>query len=343
MKMENKNFKRKFFIRGQAKTVMLTEILIDDILFDAANPRIGLQADMATQKMDQEEIAFFLERKNIVGFQKLKDSIRENKGIVNPVWIVKDGEKYKILEGNTRLLIFFQLRDSEKQGKKYYSKIKAYVIKEKINEEDADFIRLTAHLRGTTDWDAYEKSRYLTILTGKGFSRNKLEKLTKLRRSDIDNSIDAFKLMSEQFLPRYGKDLSDVFKFSYFVEYVKDKKLKDIMERNKLGDKNFCSWVGSGKLKRARDVRDLRNILSNDHTKDVFIKKGYNSAIDRLSVINPSAIRGIYNDIENIIDDLGNKISPEDMVEMKEDKKDERRKLLLQLKAKLEDVLELIE
>ena len=149
--------------------------------------------------------------------------------------------------------------------------------------------------------------------------------------------------MSEQFLPKYGKDPSDVFKFSYFVEYVKDTKLQDIMETNGLGDKNFCSWVGTGKIKRARDVRDLRNILSDPMTKNVFIKKGYNKAIDKLSIIDPASIRGVYNDIEQLIDDLGSKIKPDEIIEMKENKKDERRKLLIELQLRLESIMELIE
>lgn len=332
-----------FFIAGEETKISLIEIPIDDIELDAKNPRIGLQSDINPGIMDQEELKFYLERKNVVAFEKLKASIKENKGIVNPVWVLKEGNKYKILEGNTRLVIFHQLRDSEKDGDIYFSNIKSYVIMGPVDESKSDFIKLTAHLRGETPWDAYEKSRYLFLLSEKGYSTSRLEKLTKLRGNDIKNSIEAFKLMSEQFLPKYGKDPSDIFKFSYFVEYTKDKKLHDVMEQNKLKDKNFCSWVGSSKIKRARDVRDLRTILSDPATKDIFIKKGYNKAIDKLSVIDPSAVRGIYNNIEQLIDDLGNKISPDDILEMKNDKNDERRKLLIKLQFKLESLLELIE
>ncbi|NPE28627.1 ParB N-terminal domain-containing protein [Methanococcoides sp. SA1] len=334
---------QKIFIAGELTDVLLTEIPIDDIELDAKNPRIGLQADMGSGPMDQEEIKFFLERKNVVAFEKLKASLKENKGIINPVWVMNIGQKYRILEGNTRLVIYQQLRDSEKDGDKYYSKIKAYVITGEVDESKADFIRLTAHLRGETPWDAYEKSRYLFMLSEKGYSTDKLEKLTKLKKSDIQNSIHAFKLMSEQFLPKFGKDPSDIFKFSYFVEFVKDKKLQDIMEGNGLKDTNFCTWVGKNKLKRARDVRDLKNILSDPVAKDLFIKKGYDKAIEKISITDPSAVRGIYSDIEDLIDDLGTKITPNDIIEMKGHKSDERKKLLRQLQLKLDSILELIE
>lgn len=334
---------QKIFIAGEETDVVLTEIPINDIELDATNPRIGLQSDINSESMDQNEIEFYLERKNVVAFEKLKVSIKENNGIVNPIWVKKVGNKYRIIEGNTRLVIYRQLRTSEKDGDNYFSKIKCYIITGEVDEYKTDFIRLTAHLRGETPWDAYEKSRYLFLLSDKGYSTNRLEKLTKLRGNDIQNSIYAFKLMSEQFLPKYGKDPSDVFKFSYFVEYVKDTKLQDIMETNGLGDKNFCSWVGTGKIKRARDVRDLRNILSDPMTKNVFIKKGYNKAIDKLSIIDPASIRGVYNDIEQLIDDLGSKIKPDEIIEMKENKKDERRKLLIELQLRLESIMELIE
>ena len=114
------------------------------------------------------------------------------------------------------------------------------------------------------------------------------------------------------------------------------------MVTNKLNDKNFCSWIGTNKLKRARDVRELRYLLSDARTKDLFIKKGFNSAMEKLSIINPTATRGIYGDVEQLIDDLGMKVSPNDIIEMKENKSDERIKLLKQLQAKLESILELI-
>ncbi len=336
--------KETIFIAGKETPVLLTEIPIDEIEFDATNPRIGLQADMSEKELDQEEIKFFLERKNCMAFDKLKQSIKENNGIMTPVWVIKKDKKYKILEGNSRLLIYHSLRDSEKEGEKYYSKIKAYVIEKNIDEPVVDFIRLTAHLRGTTEWDAYEKSRYLFILNEKGYSTDRLENLTKLRKSDVENSINAYKLMTGQFLPKYGKTPADLhFKFSYFVEYVKDKKLQELMEKNKLGEKNFCSWVGTGKLKKARYVRDLRPILANQRSKELFIKKGYNAAIEQLNVTNPSAIEGIYYDIDRLADDLGDKINPEELVEMKSNKNDERRKLLEKLKIKLNSVMELIE
>src|SRR5437764_906538 len=88
----------------------------------------------------------------------------------------------------------------------------------------------------------------------------KIEKQTKLSMAEINQNIKAFQLMQEQYLP-LNQDPNEVSKFSYFVEYVKDNKLKKLMEKNGFDDKSFCDWVSDkNKIPTGQDVRRLRDI-----------------------------------------------------------------------------------
>jgi len=54
-----------------------------------------------------------------------------------------------------------------------------------------------------------------------------------------------------------------------------------------MDSKKFCDWVGSGKFVRAQDVRKLRDILSEKKTREVFIKKDLEQALEELRNIKP--------------------------------------------------------
>ena len=88
------------------------EIEVEKICLDQENPRIGLFKDTQVRAdLTQEEITFALMNKNPDAFNKLKESIEVNEGIINPIWIQPVNKtKYLIIEGNTRLIIYKLLK-----------------------------------------------------------------------------------------------------------------------------------------------------------------------------------------------------------------------------------------
>src|SRR3989338_5839631 len=226
------------------------------------------------------------------------------------------GEKYLVVECNTRALIYKQLNE-DFPNKVEFQRIPSYVLPLHINEEKIEFIRLQAHLRGVTPWDSYERARYLYLLWDKqGYSEKRLSSMTKLNVSEIKSSIKAFQDMEDEYLPKYGKDSSEVFKYSYFVEFEKDKKLQETMRQNGLDLKNFCTWVGTGKIKRAQDVRELRDIMENKMTREIFIRRGYDAAIEELSILKPQLTSSLFEYVKKVIDGL-EKLQNHEITEMK--------------------------
>lgn len=336
--------KIKINIGGIPTEIETKRIDIDKIILDQENPRIGLFKDSQVKsELTQEEIEFALINKNRPAFDKLKESIEANEGIINPIWACPlDNEKFIIIEGNTRLVIYKQLKDKY-LNKETYRKILCYVLPRKISESQKNFIKLEAHLRGTTEWDSYEKARYLNILNHvEGYSIKALTKLTKMSEREISLFIQAFKDMERQYLPKYQKDPTEVFKFSYFVEYEKNKKLKEVMRKNGLTISEFCDWVGSGKIPRAMLVRDLNPILETDQSRKIFIDKGYENAMERLSILKPNLTSPLFDNIARVIDGLRNLPSWE-ISQIIEGEQPQKRRLINELYSQLKKTKELID
>jgi hypothetical protein len=321
------------------------EELVDiaSIELDPDNPRIGLQRDSALRDLTQEKIQYILSYKNSDAYRKLKESVEINHGIIYPIWIASTADqKYVVIEGNTRLVIYRDLAEKY-SSEPTYKKILSIILPGDVKDNQKDFIRLEAHLRGTTDWDAYEKARYLyKLFYDEGLPISQLEKLTKLTYDEIDNSIKAFKDMEQCYMPTYGKDQSSPFKFSYFVEYEKSKKLKSLMEKAGKGIEDFCTWVGEGKLSRAQDVRDLPSIFSFEASRDAFEKEGYDEALEKLEVLRPDKTSRVFQNIERVIQDL-REMPAIEVSEMREGIQPEKKRMLEELSTSAISILKMVE
>jgi hypothetical protein len=270
-----------------------------------------------------------------------------NKGIVYPIWIepLRDEEdkKYKVIEGNTRVVIYQQLQMEEPYEDRWKT-ILSNVLPHEIDEEQKNFIRLQSHLRGTTEWDAYEKAKYLYKLWHEdGWSVNRLEKQTKMKEKQIEENIEAYRLMEEQYLPSHSDDPNEVSKFSYFVEYVKDKKLQKLMEKNSKSIKDFCDWIADKKkIPTGRDVRRLRDIFDNQDTKNAFIDKGFDAAMQLLEFKKPHLVSSFYKDIENVIEEL-KEINTQELDEIINEENSEKEKMIRELAKWSQTVVKIIE
>jgi len=323
-------------ISGIPTEIKLEEIEIDKIRLDQENPRIGFQKDTQPfSELNEDQIAFALSNKNVDAFTKLKENIEINEGVVNPIWVEPlETGMYLVLEGNIRLLIYQKLRDKYPH-KHVYTKILCRVLPRKISDDQRNFLKLEAHLRGTTPWDAYEKARYLFYLwNNEGYSISQLAERTKLNKNEIEQSIEAFKDMEQQYLPRYGTDPTEVLKFSYFVEYEKNNKLKREMERNGLSVSNFCDWVGEKKIPKAQDVRELRHLLENTESRNVFINDGFEYAKEILGTIKPDLVSPLFQNIERVVEDLKG-LSNYEIGEMQDGGQPMKKKMIIELQKEI--------
>ena len=337
----------KIPIDGKETIIGLTETEINELRLDELNPRISFFRDnQPTDNLTEDQIIFALTNKKPEAFRKLRDSIHNNRGIVYPIWIEptreKGDKKYKVIEGNTRVVIYQQLRKEEPNEGKWKT-ILSYVLPCEISDEQKNFIRLQSHLRGTTEWDAYEKAKYLYKLWQEdGWSIGRLEKQTKMTEKQIKENIEAYRKMEEQYLPIHGDDPNEVSKFSYFVEYVKDEKLQRLMEKSSKDIKDFCDWVADKeKIPTGQDVRRLRDIFESEDTKKAFIDKGFSAAMRILESKKPYLVSSLYRDIEDVIEGLKS-ISAFEIDEIISEESSEKENRLKELTKWSQKVLNMI-
>jgi len=335
-------------IDGKETEISVIQIEIAKLQLDELNPRISFFRDnKVTESLSEEEIVFALLNRKPEAFRKLKDSIQNNRGIVYPIWIepIRESidEKYKVIEGNTRVLVYKQLEKEEPNEEKWKT-ISCNILPKEIDNEQKNYIRLLSHLRGTTEWDAYEKAKYLYKLwQDDGWPINRLEKQTTMTEKQIKENIEAYKIMEEQYLTVHGDDPNEVSKFSYFVEYVKDNKLQKLMEKSLKNIEDFCDWVANKeKIPTGQDVRRLRDIFDNEDTKNAFINKGFDAAMQILEFKKPNLVSTFYKSIEDVIEGL-KEINSQELDEIITEENSERENMIKELAKWSQKIIDLIE
>ncbi|MFX0139790.1 MAG: ParB N-terminal domain-containing protein, partial [Candidatus Hodarchaeota archaeon] len=212
---------REVYLDGIPTKVLFRNVLTSKLILDENNPRIQFYRDnRIEQRLSQEEIYYALVDKKPDAFQRLYLSIEKNQGLMNPIWIQEtDSEKYLVLEGNTRTLIYRKLQEKYPNSK-IWEGIDCFILPKDLKEEQKNFIKLEAHLGGTEEWDAYEKARELYRLNEEaGYPIDHLADLTRQPKLEITKAIKAFKVMRNLYLPNYGDEPSQVHKYSYFEQY----------------------------------------------------------------------------------------------------------------------------
>jgi hypothetical protein len=299
---------------------------------DAQNPRIGLYKDSQPKAtFSDDEIRHAIVNRGPEAYAKLRVSIEINQGILHAIWISPPQHgQHLVIEGNTRVLIYRELADKY-PGSDVWKTIPAYVLPLGINDSQINFVRLEAHLRGITPWDAYERARYLYILNEKeGYSVTRLEQLTRLRRAEIETEIRAFRDMSEVYSAKFPDDAYQSQKFSYFVEYERNSRLKQQVQKVGFGIEDFCDWVGSQRLPKAEDVRTLGDILSDAKATQYFVQDGHEQAIQYLALAKPDLVSPLFQRIEDVIERL-NRLTFYEEEEIRAGKQPGQKRLLEEL------------
>lgn len=285
------------------EVIVSEELLhVDRVQLDESNPRIQFHLDTALtdEPPNQAALGYALTIGNDQ-YERLRDNVEANRGVLHPIWVVPEEGDYRVIEGNTRLQVYLDLREKYPSDPAW-QRIPACVLPERCSKEQFHFIRLEAHLFGTTPWDAYEKARYLYLLsTEEDYSLERLSRLTKLSPSDIRSHIQAFRDMKEQYLKAYPEP-GEHQKFSYFVEFRKNADLKRLVDAGELSLVDFCNWVGAGKFRRGEDIRRLAAVLRDPDAKQQLIDVDFEAALDQLAQKDPGARSPLFDKIEAVIE-----------------------------------------
>ena len=285
------------------------KIPIEKVLLDVDNPRIqflidsyitkGIKLDEITQK----QLMLGLKVKTKGKYEILKESI-EAKGLLEPIWVVQEDNNYRVIEGNTRRLVFEDLC-RKYPDKEQWKQIAARVLPSNTPKDTIAFLRLEYHLGGKQPWDPYERARYLYNLSESGYTTERLAREARSRETEIKNDIKAFEVMRDNFLPKYGTEIDNPLeKYSYFVELVGKQRIKNLLRSGQFSIDEYCEWVAEEKIPRAIDARDLPEIFAHEGVAKTFKEKGYQEAMNLLATVKPDAVSPLFRDIEKVTEQL---------------------------------------
>ena len=276
------------------------ELSIDDIELDKSNPRIGNFLDIySEEKMTSELMALLLGTTADV-CASLRESIKENGGIVHPIIVNHEADgRYVVVEGNTRLQIY---RDFRKKGiTGNWSTIKS-IVYENLEEDTKHSIRLQAHLIGPREWDAYSKAKYLNHLANELYMP--MSSLIAYcggnsKASEIKNMIAAYQDMQEYYRPLCDDDsMFNIKKFHGFVELQKSS-ITETLAQHGYTKTDFSQWMLDDRFSKMEDVRTLPDILNSKKASETFFKHDSKAAKKVLAVedISPDSLKDVPYEI----------------------------------------------
>ena len=268
----------------------LMNLSIQEIEMDETNPRIQRALSMYGDEITAERIALALKEGSsdesggsTTTFNRLRNSIKKNKGIINPIVVNKKQNKYICIEGNTRLLIYRDFyEDREKTGDEQWLYIPC-LVHEDADEEEIDAIRLQAHLIGPRQWDPYSKAKYLHHLWHVEYlTQEQIIEYCGGNPKQIQDSIRAYNMVEEVYKPLLKNEEDfDHTRFSGFVEY-QDPKVQEAVLGANFTEKDFSLWLHKrNKIKRLEHVRLLPKIMQNKEAREAFLREGSDAA-DRI-------------------------------------------------------------
>lgn len=260
-------------------------VVVDDIELDRSNPRIRKFLEMYGNDPTPDQIFLALGAGNddeggastSTTFEKLKQSILTNGGIIQPVILNRSQEGSLVcVEGNTRVALYKHFQKTGVKGN--WTHIPA-LVHDEIDEASVHAIRLQIHLVGTRPWDPYSKAKYLYELR----TQDHLPFATIVdycggRQTEVVESINAYADMEQYYRPLIGDDGDfDTTRFSGFVELQKPG-IKQAITVAGFDFSDFATWIHEGKLFPLQKVRVLPRILRNDKARDIFLKHGARKA-----------------------------------------------------------------
>lgn len=272
------------------------ELCTDQIELDKSNPRIADYLEYYDEEnLDSDTMALLLGTSSD-SCASLRESIKENGGIVHPIIVNHFPEgRYVVIEGNTRLQIYRDFCKKNIPGD--WTKIKA-IVYENLDDASIHSIRLQAHLVGPREWDAYAKAKYLDYLANTLYMP--MHELISYcggssKATEVKQMIAAYQDMQEFYRSRCSDDsMFNIKKFHGFVELQKHNVLEALVLHG-YTKSDFAQWMVDERFSKLEDVRRLPAILNSKKATEAFLKFDSQAAKKILAVeeISPDSLKDV--------------------------------------------------
>lgn len=274
------------YVTLQGRQIPLTRMMVpvESLELDPRNPRIQFLVGQKAGLVTERELDDLLWDKDRV--KLLSQSILQNGGVIEPLILQRNGESYRVREGNLRTVASRHLIEQNPNAPEFQT-VPAMVFDGTLTEEDLAVLLADMHVAGKIRWDAYEQAKHVHDLFhvyGKPYEW--LSNHLRLSKGKIRELLTAYKATSE-FLQEHPTP-GNVRKYSFFAELMKKKDLRDRYQIDPHFRQKFHRWLAEEKLTDARQVRSLESILANQEAEKELDSTGHDAASTVLKRADPA-------------------------------------------------------
>lgn len=325
-------------VLGGAKVqVRGTDLNLDDIQLDPANPRVAntvAVSDFGTGATLQKRLQDQLWEDSDV--HDLYRSVLENKGLIERIIVRHNGV---VAEGNCRTVVYRKLRENFPKNPLWRT-IPARVLPADITDRQVAILLGELHVGGKNEWSPFEKAGHIHKLFHQfGMVQDEIAKLLKTSKTSINHNVRAFDTMKNKYLRAFPGP-GAVRKFSYFLELYKSPELRDWVSRSPEELDDFVQWVGTNKIARGQDVRELKDIVTNPRALAAFKNQGREAALRILEKDRPELTSPLFKLMIEMTDAL-NDARLDEIQRVRKDKAGGARAIVRNLSQSLERFVEL--
>jgi hypothetical protein len=278
-------------LAGVKVQIRARDLPLAQVQLDPQNPRVANTVSasaLGTGEHLQRELHKLLWADSDV--HDLYRSILTNKGLIERIIVRHNGV---VAEGNCRTVVYRKLQENFK-GDDAWSRIPARVLPEDITDRQVAILLGELHVGGKNAWSPFEKAGHIhKLFTQFGLSQEEIAKLLKTSKTAVNHHIRAFDAMKEKYLPAFPGPGS-VRKFSHFLELYKKPELRDWVTQAPEALNQFVQWVGTKKILRGEDVRELRDIVTNPKALAAFNQHGRDAAVKILESDRPELTSPLF-------------------------------------------------
>lgn len=261
------------------------------VTLDPKNPRIANTVHFNTPdniEQLQQEISELLWSDPDV--QALYQSVRQNKGLIERIIVRSNG---MVAEGNCRTVVYNKLAQAY-PGDPIWQRIPVRVLPDDISERQLAVLLGELHVGGKNKWSAFEKAGHIHELSEThGLTQDEIAKLLKTSKTAVNHSTRAFSAMKEEYLPKFG-GVGAVHRFTHFLELYKQPDLRAWVASEEGLLSEFVNWVGTGRLPKAADVRELVDVVRSAPALAAFRKSGFEGARSVLELDQPELTSELF-------------------------------------------------
>lgn len=273
----------------------------DKIDFDPDNPRLRYLKELHPDKTDLD-LLFDQESDTAWLMKDIKD-----KGIIDPIYVRKVGERFKCIEGNRRTACMKKLHVAEPGNPRFFT-MPARILPEKTTEEQTALLMASFHVSGKVKWAPHEKAGHIyQMLRILRIPEAELSTTLHMGVPALKREAESFSILEEVYKKVDGGKYAQTAtgKWSFFSEMLKIKPLRvRAADPNFVAD--FCRWVGEGRIPNAVDIRALPDILAKAKARHTFlndpVEEAFKKAKGEADETKPGNVSKLFKQLEKVLE-----------------------------------------